>query len=152
MQLHSSCGLLNKVVMAECRYLVAEQHLDLKLRLGIPYLLSGPAPTSAVPWTWTWAVLLGAKETKTNHIPPPHATGLPRWVRPAGGDLLVPRTIEKWVWLFYKTIGKEGSYLRWDYLTAGRRRAGLKILERQIIRWRDDMRNEWDAAMCVIYW
>jgi hypothetical protein len=23
------------------------------VRQGIPYLLSGPVPTSAVPWTWT---------------------------------------------------------------------------------------------------
>jgi hypothetical protein len=87
--------------------------------------------------------LLGAKETETNHISPPHAAGLQRWVRPAGRDLLVPRTIEKWVWLFYKTIRKEGSYLRWDYLTAGCRRVGfLKFLERPIIRWRDDLRNK----------
>jgi hypothetical protein len=77
-----------------------------------------------------------------SYPPPPHAAGLLRWVRPAGVDQLFPRTIEKWVWLFYKTIRKEGSYLRWDYLTAGRRRAGLKILEMKIIRWRDNLRNE----------
>ncbi len=93
------------------------------IKVGIPYLLSGPVPTSAVTWAWTWAVLLGAKETETNHNsppPPPHAAGLPRWVRPACRDLLATKTIEKWVWLFYKTVGKEGSYLRWDYLTPGR--------------------------------
>jgi hypothetical protein len=32
------------------------------------------------------------------------------------GDLLVPKAIEKWVWLFYKTNRKERSNLRWDYL------------------------------------
>ncbi len=54
--------------------------------------------------------MLGAKENRKQFVfpPPPHpyAAGLPPWVGPAGGDLLVLKTIEKRNWLFYKTIGK----------------------------------------------
>jgi hypothetical protein len=54
------------------------------------YVFSGgrdPLSSSGSPkfsGIWTWVVLLGAKEIETNHIPPspPHAAGLPPWVRP----------------------------------------------------------------------
>ncbi len=31
---------------------------------------------------------------------------MPPWARPGGEDLLIPKTIKKWNWLFYKTVGK----------------------------------------------
>jgi hypothetical protein len=66
---------------AYCEIQVGNIYTSPSATAGIPYLLSGcPTP-------------LGAEEIETNHISPPHAAGLPRRVRPAGGDLLVPKPL-----------------------------------------------------------